>query len=119
MRRKNLGKLGEKLAIKLLKRNKYKILERNFRSKFGEIDIIAQESDSLVFVEVKTRWSKKFGSPEEAITSWKIKRIIKTGKYYKSLYPELPEAMRIDVVAIELSPAGGVEKIRLIKNITA
>lgn len=119
MRRKNLGKQGENLAVRHLKRNKYKILEKNFRSKFGEIDIIAQEGDFLVFVEVKTRWSEKFGSPEEAITPWKIKRVIKTGQYYKSLHPELPEALRIDVVAIELSPAGGVEKIRLIKNTSA
>jgi len=93
-------------------------LERNFQSKFGEIDIIAQEGDFLVFVEVKNRWSKKFGSPEEAITPWKIKRIIKTGQYYKSLHPKLPETMRIDVVAIELSPGGEVGEIRIVKNIT-
>ena len=126
MRRKSLGNLGEKLALKHLKNKGYKILNRNFRSKLGEIDVIAIDSsstisgkDTLVFIEVKARWSKKFGLPEEGITSWKIRRIIKAGQYYKLLHPELPEALRIDVVAIELSPAGGVEKIRIIKNITS
>ncbi len=118
MRRKPLGKLGEKLALKQLKNNDYQILERNFRSRYGEIDIIAQEGDVLVFVEVKTRTSRKFGPPEEAITPWKIERIIKTGQEYKNLHPNSPEAMRIDVVAIELSSSGETEKTRLIKNIT-
>jgi len=118
MKRKNLGKLGEELATKELRKNEYKILERNFSSKFGEVDIIAQEGDFLVFVEVKTRWSKKFGLPEEAITPWKIKRIIKTSQYYKMLHPEFAEAMRIDAVAVEFSPSGEVGEIRIIKNIT-
>lgn len=118
MQRKSLGNLGENLALKHLKNKGYKILERNFRSKFGEIDIVAIESDVLVFVEVKTRWSKKFGPPEEAITPWKIKRIIKAGQYFKMLHPELPEAMRIDAIAVDLSPGGEVGKIRIIKNIT-
>ncbi|KPJ70465.1 hypothetical protein AMJ51_01810 [Microgenomates bacterium DG_75] len=117
MRRKRLGKLGEKLALKHLRKNKYQILERNFHSQSGEIDIIAQEGDVLVFVEVKTRWSKKFGTPEEAITPGKIERIVKTGQLYQMNNPHLPEAVRIDAVAIELSPAGGVEKIELIKNV--
>lgn len=124
MQRKNLGNLGENLALRHLKNKGYKIIERNFRSKFGEIDIIAQDPSTgsgrevLVFVEVKTRWSKKFGPPKEAITPWKIKRIIKTGQYYKSLHPELPEAMRIDVVTIELSPGGRIGEIKIIKNVT-
>lgn len=119
MRRKSLGKLGEKLAVEQLKNNDYQILERNFRSEYGEIDIIAQEGDVLVFVEVKTRLSKKFGTPEEAITPEKIERIVKTGQLYQMNHPYLPEAMRIDVVVIGFSPAGGVEKIRIIKNITS
>lgn len=118
MKRKNLGKRGENQAVKELKRNKYKILERNWRSKFGEIDIIAQKGDFLVFVEVKTRWSKKFGLPEEAITPWKMERIIKTGEYYKTFHPKLPEAMRIDVVAINLASEGRIEEIRIIENVT-
>lgn len=119
MKRKSLGNLGENLALKQLKNNGYKILERNFRSKFGEIDIIAQEGDFLVFIEVKTRWSQKFGPPEEAVTPWKIKRITKAAQYYKMLQSELPEALRIDVVAIDLSPGGEVGEIKILKNVTA
>lgn len=118
MQRKSLGNLGENLALKHLKNKGYKFLERNFRSKFGEIDIIAREDDVLVFIEVKTRWSKKFGPPEGTVTPWKIKRIIKIGQYYKSLHPELPEAMRIDVVTIEFSPGGRIGETRIIKNVT-
>jgi len=119
VKRKSLGNLGENLALKQLKNNGYKILERNFRSKFGEIDIIAQEGDFLVFIEVKTRWSQKFGPPEEAVTPRKIKRITKAAQYYKMLHPELPEALRIDVVAIDLSPGGEVGEIKILKNVTA
>jgi len=118
MKNQNLGKLGENLAVKLLQKNNYKVLERNFHTRFGEIDIIAQEADTLVFVEVKTRFSHKFGPPEEAITYWKIKHIIKAGQYYKILHPKLPEALRIDAVTIDFSPAGEVGEIKIIKNLT-
>lgn len=113
-----LGKLGENFACQYLQSHGYKILARNFKSKIGEIDIIAIDHGVLVFVEVKTRWSKEFGLPEEAITPWKLKSITKTGYYFKMLHPELPESLRIDVVAISLSPGGRVEEIKLIKNAT-
>ena len=118
MRKKSLGRLGEELAVKQLKNNGYRILEQNFRSKFGEIDIIAQNDNDLVFIEVKTRWSKSFGPPEEAITPWKIRRIIKAGEYYKLLHPETPEALRIDAVAVDLSSEGKIERVEILKNIT-
>lgn len=112
------GKRGEELAAFYLQSQGYQILERNFRKRYGEIDIIAQEKNTLVFVEVKTRWSKKFGLPEEAVTPWKLKSVIKTAQYYKMLHPELPEAMRIDVVAVDFCARGREERIRLIKNVT-
>ncbi len=112
------GKQGEDKAINFLRTKGYKIISRNFKSKLGEIDIIALDHGTLVFIEVKTRWSKVFGLPEEAVTPWKIKSIIKTAKYYKMLHPELPESLRIDVVAISLFPGGEVEEIKLIKNVT-
>lgn len=115
---RDLGILGEDLAVNFLKKNGYKTLQRNFRSKFGEIDIVAQDKDTLVFVEVKTRWSEKFGLPEEAITSWKIKRMTRACQYYKLLHPQSPDLMRLDAVCIDLSPAGRVEEIRLLKNIS-
>jgi putative endonuclease len=101
-----------------LKNNGYKILEKNFRSKFGEIDVVAQEGEDLVFIEVKTRWSKSFGPPEEAITPWKIRRIIKAGEYFKLLYPKLPDSLRLDAVVIDLSSEGKLERVEILKNIT-
>lgn len=116
---RDLGILGEDLAAKFLKKNGYKILERNFRSRFGEIDIVAQEKDVLVFVEVKTRWSKSFGPPEEAITPWKIKRMTRACQYYKMLHPQSPDSLRLDAVCLNLSPKGEVGEIKIIKNISS
>lgn len=110
------GREGENLAASYLKSLGYKIIERNFKKGYGEIDIIALEENTLVFVEVKTRWSGRFGPPEEAVTPWKLKSIIRTAKYYKMLHPELPDAMRIDVITVDFS--SGKAKIRLIKNVT-
>ena len=122
------GKLGEKLAVKLLQKKGFKILEKNFRSKLGEIDIVALDpstssgrgGDVLVFVEVKARWTKEYGPPEEAVTPRKIRSIIKTGQYYSLLHPELPKALRVDVVSIDFTQAHPPEtaKVKLIKNVT-
>ena len=116
--KQSLGKKGEELAAFYLKSQGYQIIEKNFKKRYGEIDLIALEKDTLVFIEVKTRWSKKFGPPEEAVTPRKLKSIIKTAQYYKMLYPELPEAMRIDVVAVDFTVQGREKRIRLIKNVT-
>lgn len=96
-----LGKEGQRRAEKFLRKLGYKIIESNFRSKFGEIDLIATKDDTLVFVEVKARASDLFGLPEEAVNSRKISHITLAGEYYASLHPELPELQRIDVVSIE------------------
>lgn len=109
------GKLGEETAIKYLQKQNYKILQKNFRSRFGEIDIVAQDGHTLVFIEVKTRWSKEFGYPQEAVTPRKIRSIIKTGEYFKLLNPKTPELLRIDVVAIEVD-GNEVTSIELIRN---
>ena len=98
----DLGRLAEEFASVLLQSKGYKILEHNFHSRFGEIDIIAMDGDILVFVEVKARWSQKFGGPEEAVTPWKISKIIKTADYYSLLHPNLSKKLRIDVVALEI-----------------
>lgn len=111
------GKLGEQTALKLLTKAGYKIIDRNFRSKFGEIDLVAIDGDTLVFVEVKTRWSRKFGLPEEAVNYWKIRSITKTGEYYKLLHPNTPELLRIDVVAVEVAN-GRLIEARLIQNVS-
>jgi putative endonuclease len=115
MKRKSLGNLGENLALKYLQKNKgYRFVARNFRSKFGEIDLIFLDKKILVFVEVKTRFSESFGNPEEAVTPWKINAIIKTAQYFKLKNPKLPDSLRIDVVALDLDPQN--EKLLNLKH---
>jgi len=116
--KKDLGKKGEAIAASLLQRRGYEILARNFRSRFGEVDIVALEGETLVFVEVKTRWSKEYGKPEEAIGPGKIRSITKVGQYYRATHKELPEAERIDLVAIEMDDKGKTTRKELIKNIS-
>ena len=113
-----LGKLGEELAVKFLRKQKYKIIERNFRSRSGEIDIIGEDKDTLVFIEVKIRLSKQFGLPEEAITPLKLRSLKKTVDYYCVTHNVLSEPLRIDLVGIILTQDGLIEEIKLIKNIS-
>ena len=108
-----VGALAEDYAVKLLVSKGYKILDRNFHSKFGEIDIVAREGSTLVFVEVKARWSRRFGAPEEAVTRSKLWKIQKTGEYYSILHPDLPKKLRIDVVALEIN-GGRVSSAKII-----
>lgn len=110
----NTGKLGEDLAYKFVQGLGYKILARNFRTRGGEIDIVAVDGDTLVFIEVKTRSSDRFGTPEDAINSHKLRFIERAGKFFRFGRDNLPEAERIDVVAVDLS--GEKPDIRHTKN---
>ena len=78
-----LGIKGEKLAQKFLKKNKYKILETNYKCQIGEIDIVATKNNFLVFVEVKTRQSAKFGLPREAVDEYKQHKLKTLALYYQ------------------------------------
>jgi putative endonuclease len=117
--RKKLGALGENLAGKLLKNKGYRLLSKNFRCRFGEIDLVALEGKDLVFIEVKTRLSDHFGRPEESVTSRKIRQLKRLGLFYRSRHPSLPESLRIDVLALYLTPDKKLQKFELFKNITA
>lgn len=104
LHRTNVGKLGESIAASYLTRKRFRIIERNFKARYGEIDIIAIDQDTLVFVEVKTRISSSFGTPEEAVTPRKLREVVKTAEYYASLHPTLPKLLRIDAIGIMLDP---------------
>jgi len=117
-RNKILGKIGEEIATQFLQQKGYQIIERNFQKRYAEIDIVARDGNTLVFVEVKTRIGKQFGLPEEAITPWKMRRLIRSCQYYKLLHPYLPESLRIDVVSVLLLSEESVEKITHYKNVT-
>ncbi len=96
----SIGFIGEETAVKLLKKEGYKILERNYKTKMGEIDIIAQDGEYTCFVEVKLRKNDSFGSPGDFIDERKKSRIIKTAQYYaleNNIY-DLP--LRFDAVLI-------------------
>lgn len=112
------GRLGEKLASSYLRKKGYRIISQNFRAKYGEIDIISLFKKTLVFVEVKTRSGNIFGSPQEAVTRWKLANITKTAQYFKLLHPELPEAMQIDVVSVQFDTSGNLKKIEHLDNVT-
>jgi len=116
MKRRETGILGEKLARDFLKKRGYRIIETNYRSPTGEIDIIAKHKDYLVFVEVRTKKSLEFGSPEESITLTKMERLRTTALHYQQNHDKLPELWRIDVVAIELNQKGKPSRIELIEN---
>ena len=114
----SLGKLGERIAASYLSKKGFKIIEMNFYKRWGEIDIVALEGETLVFVEVKTRMESDRISPEESMTPWKINSIRKTCLYYKKLHPELPENLRIDFVGIVLDESLKPIKINHIRNIS-
>ena len=114
MEKKELGKKGEEKAIRFLKKRGYRLIEKNYVCKMGEMDIIAKEKDTLVFIEVKTRTSTLFGPPQLAVHSSKQRQLSKVAlNYLKEKQLEDVKA-RFDVVAILLEQKG--EKIELIKD---
>ncbi len=116
MKRRETGILGEKLARDFLKKRGYRILETNYRCPEGEIDIIARHKDFLVFVEVRTKTSLAFGSPEESITPAKARRMRATAFHYRQAHDNLPPLWRIDMVAVELTRDNKLSRIELIEN---
>ncbi|HCF49591.1 MAG TPA: YraN family protein [Syntrophomonas sp.] len=102
-----LGKMGEDLAVKYLEKKGYCIVERNYRTPYGEVDIICSDRGELVFVEVKTRRCTSYGSPEEAVTRRKKEHIKKTALCYLAGLNRPCRNIRFDVIAIliESSPA--------------
>jgi len=116
--KQNIGQLGEDIAVKYLEKHGYKILDRNYRKPWGEIDIVAQQSDELVFIEVKTQNQKFEWRPEENITFHKkhqLSRIVTT--YLKSNKIPEDQNWRIDVLAITLDFKTKNAQIEHIQNI--
>jgi len=116
MNRQEVGKLGEKLAQKFLKKRGYRIRETNFHCRAGEIDIIARQKDYLVFVEVRTKSNLDFGTPEESITPAKKEKLIASAFTYINTHQKPPSSWRIDVVAVEVDQSGKTKRIELIEN---
>lgn len=112
------GNYGEEIACKYLQKLGYKILERNYRIRGGEIDIVAKDKDALVFVEVKTRWSHEFGLPVESITPWKIQALLRTARFYVQKIKWGEREYRLDFVGVDFADSKENPRFELIKNIT-
>jgi len=114
--RQRLGRWGENLAADFLEAKGYRILDRNWRSRNGEIDLITQMGETIAFVEVKTRKGRDFGLPEEGLTSNKAKRLQNLAQQYLA-QNELHEIdWRIDLVAVELDQNGRLLRCEHIPN---
>ncbi|MCK9362217.1 MAG: YraN family protein [Syntrophales bacterium] len=112
--RLGVGKRGEELAAVYLAKVGYRIIERNYRCIFGEIDIVAEEGGSIVFIEVKSRRSIAYGDPQLAVGARKQKKISMVALNYIEEKHQHSRNARFDVVAVKILPAG--TNIELIKN---
>ena len=111
--RQMLGRKGEQMAAEALQEHGYRIVEQNFRCRYGEIDLIAEENGDLVFVEVKTRRGTTFGQPEEAVTLTKRRKLAQVASYYLDVHNAGDRSWRIDVVAIDFNQQGKFQEIRI------
>ncbi|OGO37169.1 MAG: YraN family protein [Chloroflexi bacterium RBG_16_57_8] len=116
MDRRETGALGEKLARDFLKKRGYRIVETNYRCRRGEIDIVARQKDSLVFVEVRTKRNLSYGTPEESISSSKKSRMRNAAYHYLQSHHDPTESWRIDLVAVELDANGKPTRMEIVEN---
>lgn len=119
--KKQFGQKGEEEACSYLRQHGYEIIERNFRTRNGEIDIIAidktEKPYTLCFVEVKSRFSDEYGDPLEAITYFKLRALIRTAQFYQISHPKLPQLLRLDAIAVSMDHAGNLIELKLVKNL--
>ena len=109
--RSGLGHRGEEIASWFLGEKGYQILSTNYRCRWGEVDIVARDGEELVFVEVRTRHSAEYGSPEESLTAAKVRRLLATSRYYLQQHADAESGWRIDLVCIRLTPDRRLERI--------
>ncbi|HRQ37117.1 MAG TPA: YraN family protein [Chloroflexota bacterium] len=113
--RKKLGAWGERVAATYLESQGYRLIARNWRCRHGEIDLIAQAGELILFVEVKTRRGRDMGMPEEALTPAKSRKLIALAETYMAEY-DLDADWRIDLVAVELDKSGKLLRCEHIPN---
>lgn len=114
MDRAAIGKRGEIEAARFLEKKGYKVMERNYRCRYGEIDLVAKDGHTVVFIEVKTRGSDRFGTPLASVDAKKQKKILLTSQFYIESNRLFDADMRFDVVGIEIN--GGKLAFELVKN---
>ena len=114
--RMRLGKWGEGVAGRFLQEKGYRLLDANYRCRWGEVDIVAQEGDELVFVEVRTRRGTQYGTPEESVTAAKARRLIATAQDYLQQHGQEESEWRIDLIAIRLDGDHKVQDIAHLRH---
>jgi putative endonuclease len=114
--KRELAIIGEDHAARYLTSRGYRILERNYRASRGEVDIIAERGDALCFIEVKARSSAEYGTPLEAVTPWKQRRIASVAAHYASTKGGRERITRFDVVEVFITPNGRVDTVNLIEG---
>jgi putative endonuclease len=112
-----VGTLGEQLAREFLERNGCKIIDKNFNTRYGEIDLIAKSGDEILFVEVKTRTSSKYGYPEYAVDRKKISHLLRALMIYMKIR-SIRDFWRMDIVSVELDMETRKAKISWFKNVS-
>ena len=114
--RQALGRRGEEYAARYLAGHGYRVLARNWRCATGEIDLVAEKTGTLIFVEVRTRRGDRWGTPEESITPAKRAKLISAAQTYLDEHGEADRDWRIDVVAIQVGTRSEVRRCTLIEN---
>ncbi len=114
--RQALGKRGEDLAAEKLSAAGFEIVARNYRCPWGELDLVTRQGDLWVFVEVRTRRGRRFGTPEESITPRKKTHLIQAAQTYLQANELADVDWRIDVVAVELDPKGTLLRVDILEN---
>jgi putative endonuclease len=116
-RRTSLGNRGELLARQLLEATGYTILCANYRCRWGEVDLVAKESDTLVFVEVRTKRGRAFGEPEESLTKRKAQKLVLTAQTFLEERGLEQSSWRIDLIAVPMDSQGRLSPLRHLQNV--
>jgi len=116
MNKQEIGAIGEQAACQFLNNNGYKVLEKNYRCREGEVDIVALAQDQVVFVEVRTKTTSGFGTPEESVTCKKMKSLRAVVEHFIQHHRGLPESYRIDFIGVRMGRDGRLLRIEHIEN---
>ena len=115
--RQRLGRFGEKIVESYLSRYGYAVVDKNFKTYYGEIDLIVRKDDEILFCEVKCRTGSDYGYPEESVDRHKIRRLLLAIGHYLQ-WKRLDLFWRLDIISVEINKADKKAKIRWFKNIS-